>query len=164
MLKYVNYSVVFQEIPDETTLSINISGCPCYCPGCHSAYLWKDDGEMLTPNVIDDLINRFNKDITCIALMGGDKDPTEVEALAQHIRDHHSWCKTAWYSGRQYIPHSIDRQVFDYIKVGPYIEHLGALTSPRTNQKLLKRLADGTFEDITRLFWKKTDTTSVKNI
>ena len=36
MLKYVNTAVVFQEIPDEVTLAINISGCPCRCPGCHS--------------------------------------------------------------------------------------------------------------------------------
>ena len=27
-MKYVNTGVVFQEIPDETTLSINISNCP----------------------------------------------------------------------------------------------------------------------------------------
>ena len=40
MLKYVNCGIVFQEIPDEVTLSINISNCPCHCPGCHSNYLW----------------------------------------------------------------------------------------------------------------------------
>ena len=37
MLKYVNTGIVFQEIPDEVTLAINISGCPCHCPGCHFA-------------------------------------------------------------------------------------------------------------------------------
>lgn len=31
MLKYVNCGIVFQEIPDEVTLSINISNCPCHC-------------------------------------------------------------------------------------------------------------------------------------
>ena len=49
MIKYVNTEVVFQEIPDETTLAINISGCPCHCPGCHSSYLWEDVGTPLTP-------------------------------------------------------------------------------------------------------------------
>ena len=44
MLKYVNTDVVFQEIPDEVTLAINISNCPCHCPGCHSRYLWEDIG------------------------------------------------------------------------------------------------------------------------
>ena len=36
MLKYVNTGIVFQEIPDEVTLAVNISGCPCRCHGCHS--------------------------------------------------------------------------------------------------------------------------------
>ena len=47
-MKYYNYDVVFQEIPDETTLAINISNCPCRCPGCHSKFLWEDVGVELT--------------------------------------------------------------------------------------------------------------------
>ena len=47
MLKYVNTGVVFQEIPDEVTLAINISNCPCRCPGCHSHYLWEDIGTLM---------------------------------------------------------------------------------------------------------------------
>mgnify|MGYP007008579906 CR=1 FL=1 len=31
MLNYLNTGIVFQEIPDEVTLSINITGCPCHC-------------------------------------------------------------------------------------------------------------------------------------
>ena len=44
MLNYLNTGVVFQEIPDEVTLSINITGCPSRCPGCHSQYLWENIG------------------------------------------------------------------------------------------------------------------------
>ena len=49
MLKYVNTGVVFQEIPDEVTLAINISNCPCHCPGCHSHYVLPSWAAMLTP-------------------------------------------------------------------------------------------------------------------
>ncbi len=59
MLKYVNTGVVFQEIPDETTLSINISGCPNHCPGCHSKYLWQDIGNVLDKKAIDDMVKTF---------------------------------------------------------------------------------------------------------
>ena len=64
MLKYVNTGVVFQEIPDETTLSINISGCPNHCPGCHSKYLWADIGEELNTDAIDSFVKEFNGDFT----------------------------------------------------------------------------------------------------
>ena len=56
MLKYVNTGIVFQEIPDEVTLAINISNCPCHCPGCHSHYLWEDVGLPLTTDAIDDFV------------------------------------------------------------------------------------------------------------
>ena len=52
MLKYVNTDIVFQEIPDEVTLAINISNCPCHCPGCHSHYLWEDIGLPLDTDLI----------------------------------------------------------------------------------------------------------------
>ena len=66
MLKYVNTDIVFQEIPDEVTLAINISNCPRRCPGCHSKYLWDDIGEPLTMHAIDGFVKRYGRDITCI--------------------------------------------------------------------------------------------------
>ena len=45
MLKYVDAKVVFAEVPDEVTLAINISNCPCQCKGCHSSYLAQDIGK-----------------------------------------------------------------------------------------------------------------------
>ena len=47
MLKYVNTAITFAEFPDEISLLINISNCPCHCKGCHSAYLAEDIGEPL---------------------------------------------------------------------------------------------------------------------
>lgn len=154
MLKYANYGIVFQEIPDETTLSINITNCPCHCPGCHSSYLWLDEGEALDADAIEAFVAEYGNDITCICFMGGDAEPEGVEALAMYIHDTHPNYKVAWYSGRQYVPHFIDKQQFDYIKVGPYIAHLGPLNSRTTNQRLLQRQPDGTFLNITSRFWK----------
>lgn len=154
MLKYVNTGVVFQEIPDETTLSINISGCPCRCPGCHSRYLWADMGEPLTPEALDGMISDYGADITCICFMGGDAEPEAVNGLARYLRGAYPEMKVAWYSGRSRVPGKVCKADFDYIKVGPYIAHLGALNERTTNQRLYRRLPDGTFEDITQRFWK----------
>ncbi len=154
MLKFVNTDIVFQEIPDETTLAINLSGCPCRCPGCHSKYLWADIGQELNAGVLDQLIAEQSGDITCISFMGGDGDPESVAALAQHIRCTYPSLKVSWWSGRQYFPAEIDRDVFDYLKLGPYIAHLGPLKSPRTNQRLYKKETDG-WRDITSRFQQK---------
>ena len=155
MLKYVNTGVVFQEIPDEVTLAVNISGCPCRCPGCHSQYLWEDIGLPLNTEALDDFMERFGNDITCISFMGGDADPKGVNMLAQYIHETYPQFKVAWYSGRLRLPVSVKKTDFDYIKIGPYIRHLGPLNSPTTNQRLYRQTADGEFEDITYRFWRR---------
>ncbi len=154
MLRYANYDIVCQEVPGEVSLAINITGCPCRCPMCHSKYLWADVGDPLTPEAIDHLIDHEAEGVTCVALMGGDKDPAEVSRLAKHVKERHPRLKVAWYSGRTIISPEIDRHNFDFIKVGPYIHHLGPLNSRTTNQRLY-RLVDGIAEDITHLFWRK---------
>lgn len=155
MLKYVNTAVVFAEIPDETTLAINISGCPCRCPGCHSTYLWKDIGSPLDADAIDSLLLGKETDITCIAFMGGDASPTDVCHLADYIHKAYPQLHIAWYSGRIRIERSVDKSLFQYIKTGPYIKHLGPLNVSTTNQRLYKQQDDGTFKDITSRLWEK---------
>ena len=157
MLKYVNTDVVFQEIPDEVTLAINISNCPCRCPGCHSHYLWEDIGLPLDTDAIDDFVRKLASDITCISFMGGDADPKGVNFLAQYIHEEYSKLKVAWYTGRIRVPSIVNKSDFDYIKVGPYIRHLGPLGKETTNQRMYKKLEDGSFEDITYRFWKKKE-------
>jgi anaerobic ribonucleoside-triphosphate reductase activating protein len=155
MLKYVNTGIVFQEIPDEVTLAINISNCPCRCPGCHSHFLWEDIGLPLDVDAIDAFVERYGRDITCLSFMGGDADPKGVNLLAQYIHETHPQFKVAWYSGRLRVPAGITKTDFDYIKIGPYIRHLGALNQPTTNQRLYRQRSDGEFEDITYKFWRK---------
>ena len=155
MLKYVNTDVVFQEIPDEVTLAINISNCPCRCPGCHSHYLWEDIGLPLDTDAVDDFVGHLSAYITCIAFMGGDADPKGVNLLAQYIHEEYPQLKVAWYTGRIRVPAIVNKSDFDYIKVGPYIRHLGPLKERTTNQRMYRQTDEGTFEDITYRFWKK---------
>ena len=156
MIKFVNTDVVFQEIPDEVTLAINISNCPFHCPGCHSKYLWADVGTELTEAQIDGFIEEFGNDITCLCFMGGDAEPEYVDFLASYIRVKHPSFKVGWYTGRTILTSKIDKVNFDYIKVGPYIAHLGPLKNPKTNQRLYKiNRETQEMENITSRFWKK---------
>ncbi len=155
MLKFANYDVVCQEVPGEVSLAINITGCPCRCPQCHSRYLWADTGQPLTPEVVDRLADGEAEGITCVAFMGGDAAPAEVNRLARHVRSGHPRLKVAWYSGRTVLSREIDPRNFHYIKVGSYIRHLGPLNEPTTNQRFYRVSAGGELEDRTYLFWKK---------
>lgn len=133
MLKYVDTKVTFSEVPDEISLCIEISNCPCHCIGCHSSYLAEDIGEGLTLDKIYKLIEN-NEGITCICFMGGDSSPKEIDMFARCIKDLYD-IKVAWYSGRQELSKDINLKWFDFVKLGPYIEELGPLNSKTTNQK-----------------------------
>lgn len=153
MLRYIDTDIVFQEIPDEVTLAINLSGCPCRCPGCHSKHLWGDSGEPLTEEVVECMLQHQKQEVTCLSLMGGDAQPTEVDRLAGWLRRHHPRLHIAWWSGRTLLSPLVSLSNFDYIKLGPYLSHLGPLKSRTTNQRLY-RITAGTLHDITPHFWK----------
>ena len=161
MLKYVDTRVVFAEIPDEITLAINISNCPCHCKGCHSSYLVEDIGEYLKMSTLLHLCDR-NEGITCVSFMGGDSEPEDINFLASVIKKMKPELKAAWYSGRQELAKEIDLKNFDYIKLGPYIEEFGPLNKETTNQrfyKVHKKVVSGIegyeLEDETYKFWNK---------
>jgi len=154
MLKFISYNIVFQEVPGEITLAVNISGCPNCCEGCHSPYMQEDKGDVLNENVISDLLAKYGNAITCVCFMGGDNDPLAVERLSQYIRKMTNVrLKTAWYSGKSKLPEHWFVGSFDYIKLGPYVEKLGGLDSPATNQRFYQ-VKDRVLKDMTDSFVK----------
>ena len=138
MLKFYNYDIVFIEIPDEISLAINITGCPNRCKGCHSPHLQENIGELLTKEILEELILLYGNAITCVCFMGGDSEPQEIVKLARIVHKIDRNIKTAWYSGCDKLPQDLPVEEFNYIKIGRYIESLGGLQSKTTNQRLYK--------------------------
>ena len=155
MLKYVNTQIGFAEVPDEISLLINVSNCPCKCLNCHSSYLAEDIGIILGSTELVYLISN-NKGITCVAFMGGDSSPSDINSLAKLIKEVFPKLKVAWYSGRQELSKDIELCNFDAIKLGGYNESLGPLNCPTTNQRFY-RIIRGKMYDYTYLFWKNSE-------
>jgi len=88
MLRLASYDIVFQEVPGEVTLALNLSLCPNRCPGCHSPHLRGAVGERLDDALLAGLLSRYGDAVTCVAFMGGDNDPAEVNRLAAAV---HAW-------------------------------------------------------------------------
>ena len=159
-LKFYNYDIVFQEIPDEVTLAVNLTGCPHHCEGCHSPHLQRDTGIALDEEALNNLLSQYGQQITCFCFMGGDANPQELSQLATYLRQK-TKLKIAWYSGNSNLPDIFTH--FDYVKTGPYISQFGGLKSPTTNQRLYRirhseaPAAGSVPEDITRRFWRSND-------
>ena len=153
MLKYSETDIVFREFPDETTLAINLTNCPNGCRGCHSPHLQTDTGTVLDETELSKLIDKNLGMMTCVGLMGGDNDPDAVFKLSRYIKKKYPNLKVGWYSGRDGFVLRRYYDTLDYIKIGPYVETMGPLDSPTTNQRMYKRVSDG-WLDITERFWK----------
>ena len=140
-MRYTSVQITFQEIPDEISLSLLISGCPLRCPGCHSADSWSGaKGEVLDPESLNRLLEKDRQFITCICFLGGEWEKENLIHLLRWSR--RQGLKTALYTGLEDVDPDLKCEL-DYLKVGPYIAHLGGLGSPKTNQRLLKLNAHG---------------------
>lgn len=152
MLKFKEVKVVFREIPDEITLSINITNCPIHCKDCHSKHLWENIGSDLTITKLNHLVTE-NEGITCICFMGGDSNTNYLNNLAKYIKSNYN-IKVGWYSGQDSIDNMINLEYFDYIKIGHF--NGKPLNDKDTNQ-ILYRIdkLDNKWElvDITNKLW-----------
>lgn len=151
-LRYVETAVTLAEVPREVSLTISVSNCLYRCSGCHSPYLQQDVGRPLL-NDLDALIRRYEGLITCVCLMGEGQNRAQLECALRTIRA--GGLKTCLYSG------SADADSFgellpllDYLKLGPYVEALGGLDSPHTNQRFY-RISAGQQIDETWMFQRK---------
>lgn len=136
MLFFSHPQIVLQEVPGEITLALSISGCPMSCKGCHSKETKNPFfGKPLYIQTLQTLIDS-NKHITCVLFYGGEWDITYLLSLLELVRVNR--LKTCLYTGLELdnVPTNLLEHL-TYIKVGPYIEELGGLNSPSTNQKFI---------------------------
>ena len=84
MLKFLSQSLVFQEVPDEISLALEITNCPHRCTNCHSPYLREDKGIELTNDTLEYLI-KDNPFISCICLMGGDSEHKDIIRISNIV-------------------------------------------------------------------------------
>lgn len=151
-LFYSNPQQTFQEVPDEISLALSISGCKLRCKGCHSKESYPENyGNELTKDELNRLLEKF-RHTTCVLFYGGEWNMPCLKELILHVKQ--KGLKCCLYTG---MPLSFFKDDFihmiDFIKVGPYIERKGTLNNPNTNQKFFEIKTDGLF-DKTHLFQK----------
>ena len=150
MIKYVPslMDVVLEEIPHRVSLAVEISNCRGNCIGCHSPFLKKDLGDELTAEAVEKLL-KTNFGVNCFLFLGEGNDPEALKAIAYYLRSSHPELELALYSGRESVEDELF-EIFDFVKVGPYIKEFGPLNEKTTNQRLYYHRAD-----ITSSFWRK---------
>ncbi|MBQ5583101.1 MAG: anaerobic ribonucleoside-triphosphate reductase activating protein [Bacteroidales bacterium] len=150
MIKYLPRltEIVLEEIPGKVTLAVEISNCQGSCIGCHSPFLRTNIGDELNFAVVKSLIDS-NFGVNCFLFLGEGNDLEALLNLAREIRQSYHHLELAIYSGRTEVEDEF-YEIFDYVKVGPYIEEFGPLNSPTTNQRLYYKK-----QDITSRFWRK---------
>ena len=154
MLYCQGYTISFQEVPDEVSLVILVGDCPYHCPGCHSPEMQEDIGLDLE-QCLNNIIDGYKDVVSCVCFMGDGQDDDALFRCASTI--HNRGFRSAVYTGGDEKRGLFLATAFDYVKYGPYIEALGGLDKPSTNQHMIhvtKRFPnDGIdFEDVTSLF------------
>ena len=77
--RFCNQQVVWQEVPNETSLAFLITGCPLGCKGCHSIESWKrGSGQILTEIYLAEQLKKYQDLISCVLFMGGEWLPDNL--------------------------------------------------------------------------------------
>lgn len=137
MIKYCGTAIVFQEVPDEISLAINITGCRHHCPDCHSRELWQDTGDELVP-ALPRLLDEARPYISCVCFMGGDHDQENLLTACSIVKS--AGLKTCLYTGCDRVE-DLDTKLLsnlDYLKIGRYIRDCGPLNKETTNQRMYR--------------------------
>lgn len=123
-------------MPGHISLSFSITGCGRQCKGCHSSYLQnKENGVELTKEIFEEFLDYYNDDISAVIFFGGDMFAEELKGFLQIAKAR--TLTTVLYSGFDSVD-AILLPFIDYLKTGEYIEELGGLQSPNTNQKMVE--------------------------
>ena len=153
MLRYVEFGLSHQEVPNEASICIYISGCPNKCKNCHYPGLQDPlNGDPLLDD-IGLIIDLYYAQASCVCLLGeGDctiDSRQELKLCAEYISER--GLKSCLYSGRDVLVENW-MYCFDYIKLGSYKEEHGGLFSRTTNQRFYRK-QDDVFSDVTNWFW-----------
>ena len=96
MVKYCSTAITFAEVPDEVSLSIQITNCQNRCKGCHSPFLRDDFGEDLEKD-LPNLLERYKEQITCVCFMGEGNDILGLQRCIDLVKKYN--LKTCVYYG-----------------------------------------------------------------
>ena len=130
---FYDFQIALQEVPGEISLCFSIAGCKIHCDGCHSPFLWKEEnGELLTNKNFDKLLNQYQNFASCVLFMGGEWHEKELIQFLRLAKE--KKFKTCLYTGEEAVSNEVLTEL-TFIKTGKWLQKLGGLDSPATNQK-----------------------------
>lgn len=134
-LRFSSEDIVWQEVPNETSLAFLITGCPLGCKGCHSTESWKAGfGQVLSGEYLSERLQRYQGLVSCVLFMGGEWKADKLLPLLQIAKQ--QGLKTCLYTGleKEEIPDCLLAEL-TYLKTGRWIAERGGLDSLTTNQR-----------------------------
>jgi anaerobic ribonucleoside-triphosphate reductase activating protein len=172
LVPLVSSGITMNEIPGRIAVYFELGNCTQGCPGCHSPHLSEQQVLAITP--LEELESiaetQATKGANAIVLMGGTTNGISDDDLITICQTLGSILPLGLYSGRDDEERDKDiarRGSLHWLKTGSYLEELGGLDSPRTNQRFYELEArfvfdrsgsyiqtDTIFHDLTDLFQK----------
>lgn len=157
-----SYAISLLEFPNEVSLCLNVSNCPCKCKGCSEKYLQTKCGDEVTDKYFKNLLTRYKAlGITLVGFLGGDGYIEDIKHLSKMCSKEK--LKVGFYSGRDYIDLSLIPYL-NYYKYGRWIipegkpeewckSSCGPINFPWSNQRIYK-IINNKMVDITEEFRK----------
>lgn len=134
-MKISSIETTFLDYPKHTAMIVFMTGCVHNCRNCHNPQL--QDPKFGSDITLDEIVVEYKKRPLCKAIVFSGGDPLfQKESLIEYCKELSKIAKIGVYTG--YSVSAVPEELLKYIsflKTEPYIEELGGLESPKTNQK-----------------------------
>lgn len=162
-LPVVNKGITLTEVPNRIAVFFEIGNCMVHCPGCHSPELWDTNYTKCTETLEDIeayIEEQYAKGANAVLFMGGLRSSLPgskafiYEILKPLAEKGYEICL---YDGGTYSLALEKASAYcKWLKIGPYVESLGGLDSPTTNQRFLEK-GRYVWHDKTKEYFQKED-------
>lgn len=140
----VGKGVTLTEIPDHISVYFEIGGCVQQCHNCHSLHHQERGDTVDVDYVVRYAIHQAEHGATACVLMGGTTSKyLSKQNLAQVINRLSPILPVGLYSGAEVDDYFMSNKNLRWYKAGAYVEALGGLAAPTTNQQFYQRDKDG---------------------
>ncbi|WGE31175.1 anaerobic ribonucleoside-triphosphate reductase activating protein [Actinobacillus genomosp. 2] len=150
-LRFCSEQIVWQEVPNETSLAFMMTGCPIGCKGCHSTESWKaGSGQILTETYLHQQLEKYDGLISCVLFLGGEWQAESLLTLLKFVKA--KGLNTCLYTGleKNELPEALLAEL-TYLKTGRWLAERGGLDSLTTNQRFIDLRTN---ENLNHLFLK----------
>ena len=144
--------VTFSEMPKHVSVYLQLADCQIRCSGCHSKELWQPTKGIDLSEIKEKILNYKDMGSNMLIIFGDTNNNIELKDFKVLLKELSDILPICIFSGSYGYNKELLKYI-SYLKLGPYEDDKGGLSSDITNQTMYK-VENNKLVDVTKELFK----------